>query len=210
MISISNDYPCSFLKENQENAVKLEQDDVVVTQVVKRGADNESPRLLKADLHNMPPLQLDADGKPSNYKEILLHYITHQIKKDPQNPSLNKITKNAVAGRQKTMNMDELCKKLMNTREKLEHEQMVWKRKLLSSLEVVLIKKIRKLELETGENAPEGINLQGVVKNEQSNGSQSDIVAVMEDLTGDVNAPRSKKITTSSRSVAAIRGYESS
>jgi len=169
------------------------------------------PRLAKADsVHDMPALQLDADGKPSNYKEILLHYIAQQIKNDPKNPRIDKITKNAVAGKQKTMNMDELCTKLGNIREKLQQEQMAWKRKLLCSLEVVLIKKIEKLELETGEKAPEGIILQGVAKNEQSNGSQSDMVSVMEDLTGDVKAPRSKKITSSRQSVSVIRGYESS
>lgn len=195
-----------FLKENQRHT---REEDIVVTQV-KRIADHQSPRLPKADLHDMPPLQLDADGKPSNYKEILLHYIAQQIKNDPKNPRLDKITQNAVAGKQKTMNMDELCKKLVNVRAKLENEHMAWKRKLLCSLEVVLIKKIRKLELETGEKLPEGINLQGVAKNEQSNGSQSDMVSVMEDLTGDVKAPRSKKTTSSRQSVSAIRGYESS
>ncbi|XP_020903608.1 uncharacterized protein LOC110242020 isoform X2 [Exaiptasia diaphana] len=200
----------------QENSIKEpseSDDDVFVTQVLKRGVDNVSPSVPKADIHNMPPLQLDANGKPSNYKEILLYYITQQVKNNPQNPSLKKITNKAIAGRQKTMNMDELCKKLINTREKLENEQMKWKRKLLSSLEVVLIKKIRKLEQETEEKVPEGINLEGPAKSEQSSGSQSDIVAVMEDLTNDVSVPRARKIsetTTTRRSVSVIRGYESS
>ncbi|KAK3726916.1 hypothetical protein QZH41_016702 [Actinostola sp. cb2023] len=206
-------------QEKMETTLKLEtsqeDDDVIVTHVKQDNSlvSNVMEKIQEKDLHDMPPLQLDVHGKPTNYKEILLHYIAQQLKNNPQNPSLQTITNNVASRPRRTMNMDELCKKMLNTRERLEKEQIKWKRKLLSSLEVVLIKKIQRLELETGERAPEEMNLGQVMhQSEQCNGSQSDIVAVMEDLTaesGDVKTARCQITERNTRSVSSIRGYES-
>lgn len=172
----------------------------------------------------LPPLQLDAYGKAANYKEILLHYISQKLKNDSQNTCLENIS--SVAKRPcRNMSMEELCSKLKDTREKLEKEQLTWRRKLLSSLEVVLIKKIRRLENESGDVVPDGIILEGVaIKKRQEDskkeekkegsvkGSNSDIVAMMEDLTSEtVESTRCKNRTErNSQSVSIIRGYESS
>lgn len=216
-------------EEMIETKPEEEDDDVVVTKVKmapsnKHRNDSKIEGINEKTQDELPPLQLDANGKAANYKEILLHYISQQLKNDSKNTCLENI--NSVAKRpRRNMSMEELCRKLKDTREKLEKEQLTWRRKLLSSLEVVLIKKIRRLEKESGDVVPDGIILEGVTakrrqedttKEEKqqgsTKGSNSDIVAMMEDLTSEtVESPRCKKRTErSSHSVSNIRGYESS
>ena len=48
---------------------------------------------------------------------------------------------------------EELCKKITNTRERMRNEQIPWKRKVLLRLQMVLVKRLRKCEVETGEKA---------------------------------------------------------
>jgi 16S rRNA C967 or C1407 C5-methylase (RsmB/RsmF family) len=211
------------------NSDQDEDDDVIVTKVKmapngrQRQEVNKMEGLHENPQNEMPALQLDAYGKPINYKEILLHYISQKLKNDSKNTCLENI--NSVAERpRRNMSMEELCKKLKDTRDKLEQEQLKWKRKLLSSLEVVLIKKIRRLEKDTHDVVPEGIVLEGVVNGKREEGmskegasikgSNNDIVAMMEDLTsegGTVQNIRCKQRTErNSHSVSIIRGYDSS
>ena len=210
-----------------------EDDDVVVTKIIMapsnehRNNDTRMEGMNQKSQDELPALQLDAHGKAANYKEILLHYISQKLKNDPKNTNLESISSVAQRPRRK-MSMEELCRKLNDTREKLEKEELTWRRKLLSSLEVVLIKKIQRLEKESIDVVPDGVILEGaVMKKSQEDtksgeklgeeyvkGSNSDIVAMMEDLTSenaDIESTRCKNRTErNSRSVSNIRGYESS
>ena len=49
--------------------------------------------------------------------------------------------------------LDDLCKKILQTRERFDQEDIKWKKKILRSLEIVLTKRLRKLERETGQKA---------------------------------------------------------
>lgn len=49
--------------------------------------------------------------------------------------------------------LDELCKKILNTRERIKNEEIDWKKKVLHRLEAVIIKKLLRVERETGKKA---------------------------------------------------------
>lgn len=48
---------------------------------------------------------------------------------------------------------EELCRKITNTRERMKNEKIPWKKKVLQRLQIVLVRRLRKTELETGEKA---------------------------------------------------------
>ena len=66
----------------------------------------------------------------------------------------------------KKQTVAELSQKILTTRERIKQETIAWKKKLLYSLEAIFIKKLRKLEKETGEKAE--ISIEEAMTKEES------------------------------------------
>ncbi|EDO35057.1 predicted protein [Nematostella vectensis] len=219
-------------------------DDVIVTKVTKsRHPKNEThtcaknmadpcPTISTEKLREIYTQQISSDstGENSENKAFLLYLLSLRAQKSSEGdgktvpnreqdvPLLQ--ARNAPKQPRKKFNIKELCDKLINTRERLEQEQLAWKRKLLVSLEVVLIKKIRRLERETGESAPEGLvtreevlqeeGLSDSVTREDVGRSNDNLVNIVEDLTGKKEGNENAKGRERNKSVSEIRGYDSS
>ena len=63
----------------------------------------------------------------------------------------------SLVAKKQCTSLQQLAKKVIETRERYEMEKIPWKKKILKSLEGVLMKRLRKIERETGEKA----NLEG-------------------------------------------------
>ena len=96
---------------------------------------------LKISLQNRLTAKNDQSNcNTKNANELSSEHVSEESNESPKVPK-------------KRPSTEELCKKISNTRERMMSEKIPWKKKVLLRLQMVLLKRLRKTELETGEKA---------------------------------------------------------